>query len=63
MGTGDKHCCLFIELELGIWILGAFQIMYAVQSVMSIVFVMCFFMYYKSTPSDMVIYCIIMLLC
>ena len=59
MGDG-KRCCGFVDLELGMWFLGAVQIIYAVQGIFAIIFALCFFLYFKGINTDLLIYLIIM---
>ena len=63
MGSGDKHCCLIVDLEVGIWALGAWQIMYTVQTIFALIYTLCFFVYYKKIPMDYFIFTGIIVLC
>ena len=56
MGTSGNHCCAFVDLEVGIWSLGAFQIITAVGTIYSTIFACCFFMYFKGMETDRLIF-------
>ena len=44
VGDGEK-CCLVVKLEVGIWFLGASQIIYTVQTIWGYVMALCYVAY------------------